>query len=641
MLEITLPDQSKRKFDKPISIEDLATDIGPGLAKATVAGRINGALVDASEIITKDAKVEIITSKDDEGIEIVRHSCAHLLAHALKQLYPEVKLAIGPVIDNGFYYDIQLDKALNDDDLLAIEDRMHKLAKTDYKVVREVVSRKKAVKTFKDRGEPYKVTLAEEIPEKEIIALYHHEEYTDMCRGPHVTNTKHLRAFKLTKVSGAYWRGDSKNEMLQRIYGTAWQSTKDLESHLVQLEEAEKRDHRKLGRQLDLFHFQEEAPGMVFWHPKGWAVYRALEDFMRIKQIESDYEEINTPEVVDRKLWEDSGHWDKYRENMFITEIDEEHANEKRTNALKPMNCPCHVQVYNQGLKSYRDLPIRFSEFGSCHRYEASGTLHGLMRVRAFTQDDGHIFCTEEQIEAETKSFIELLSVIYSELGFKEFEIKLSTRPDVRVGSDEVWDKAELALEEAIKNLELKYDISEGEGAFYGPKLDFVLTDALGREWQCGTFQADFILPERLDSTYVGDDGEKHQPVMIHRAILGSFERFIGILIEHHGGSLPLWLSPIQAQILNITDKHGKYSEKIRDLLQKNGFRAQSDLRKEKITYKIRDHSMQKTPFLLVVGDKEMDNETVSVRARGGEDLGEMSINEFMDMLNKKIKTKE
>ena len=641
MLEITLPDQSKRKFDKPISIEDLATDIGPGLAKVTVAGRINGVLVDASEIITEDVKVEIITSEDDEGIEIVRHSCAHLLAHALKQLYPEVKLAIGPVIDNGFYYDIQLDKALNDDDLLAIEDRMHKLAKTDYKVVREVVSRKKAVKTFKDRGEPYKVTLAEEIPEKEIIALYHHEEYTDMCRGPHVTNTKHLRAFKLTKVSGAYWRGDSKNEMLQRIYGTAWQSAKDLESHLVQIEEAEKRDHRKLGRQLDLFHFQEEAPGMVFWHPKGWAVYRALEDFMRIKQIESDYEEINTPEVVDRKLWEDSGHWDKYRENMFITEIDEEHANEKRTNALKPMNCPCHVQVYNQGLKSYRDLPIRFAEFGSCHRYEASGTLHGLMRVRAFTQDDGHIFCTEEQIESETKSFIELLSVIYSELGFKEFEIKLSTRPDVRVGSDEVWDKAELALEEAIKNLELKYEISEGEGAFYGPKLDFVLTDALGREWQCGTFQADFILPERLDSTYVGDDGEKHQPVMIHRAILGSFERFIGILIEHHGGSLPVWLSPIQAQILNITDKHGKYSEKIRDLLQKNGFRAQSDLRKEKITYKIRDHSIQKTPFLLVVGDKEMDNETVSVRARGGEDLGEMSINEFMDILNKKIKTKE
>ena len=640
MPEITLPDKSKRNFNEPISIEEIAKDIGPGLGKATVAGKINGYLVDASEVVLEDSEVEIVTSKDAEGLEVVRHSCAHLLAHALKQLYPEVKLAIGPVINDGFYYDILLDKPLKDEDLQIIEDRMLKLAKTDYKVVREVVTRKKAVKTFKDRDEPYKVALADEIPDEEIIALYHHEEYTDMCRGPHVTNTKHLRAFKLTKVSGAYWRGDSQNEMLQRIYGTAWPTSKELEKHLVRLEEAEKRDHRKIGRQLDLFHFQEEAPGMVFWHPKGWTVYRVLEDFMRSKQIESDYEEINTPEVVDRKLWEESGHWDKYREHMFITEIDEEHANEKRTNALKPMNCPCHVQVYNQGLKSYRDLPIRLAEFGSCHRYEASGTLHGLMRVRAFTQDDGHIFCTEEQIEAETKSFIELLSLIYSELGFKEFEIKLSTRPDVRVGSDEVWDKAELALEEAIKNLDLKYEISEGEGAFYGPKLDFVLTDALGREWQCGTFQADFILPERLDSTYVGDDGEKHQPVMIHRAILGSFERFIGILIEHHGGALPVWLSPIQAQILNITDKQGKYSEKIRNLLQKSGFRAQSDLRKEKITYKIRDHSMQKTPFLLVIGDKEVENETVSVRARGGEDLGEMSVNEFMDLLQKKIDAK-
>ena len=641
MPEITLPDKSKRKFENSISVEELAMDIGSSLAKATVAGKINDVLVDASEIISEDAKVEIITSKDEEGIEIIRHSCAHLLAHAMKQLYPEVKLAIGPVIEHGFYYDVLMDKSLNEDDLQLIEDRMIKLAKTDYEVVREVVSREKAIKTFKDRDEPYKIALAEEIPDKEIIALYHHEEYTDMCRGPHVTNTKHLRAFKLTKVSGAYWRGDSQNEMLQRIYGTAWPTTKDLKKHLVQLEEAEKRDHRRLGRQLDLFHFQEEAPGMVFWHPKGWTVYRVLEDFIRNKQIKAGYEEINTPLVVDRKLWEDSGHWDKYRENMFITEIDEEHANEKRTNALKPMNCPCHVQVYNQGLKSYRDLPIRFAEFGSCHRYEASGTLHGLMRVRAFTQDDGHIFCTEEQIEAETKNFIELLSIIYSELGFKEFEIKLSTRPEVRVGSDEVWDKAELALEEAIRNLDLKYEISEGEGAFYGPKLDFILTDALGREWQCGTFQADFILPDRLNSTYVGDDGEKHQPVMIHRAILGSFERFIGILIEHHGGALPAWLAPIQAQILNITDKHSKYSEKIRDLLQKSGFRAQSDLRKEKITYKIRDHSMQKTPFLLIVGDKEIENDTVSVRVRGGEDLGEMSIKEFMDVLKKKINAKE
>tara|TARA_Y100001970_G_scaffold97791_1_gene123013 strand:+ start:3047 stop:4972 length:1926 start_codon:yes stop_codon:yes gene_type:complete len=641
MLEITLPDKSKRKFDKSISIEDLAMDIGPALAKATVAGKINGVLVDASEIITEDSTVQIITSKDDEGIEIVRHSCAHLLAHALKQIYPEVKLAIGPVIENGFYYDILLEKSLNDDDLQEIEDRMLKLAKTDYKIVREVVSRKKAIKTFKDRDEPYKVVLAEEIPDEEIIALYHHEEYTDMCRGPHVTNTKHLKAFKLTKVSGAYWRGNSQNEMLQRIYGTAWSTPKELKKHLVQLEEAEKRDHRRIGRQLDLFHFQEEAPGMVFWHPKGWSVFRTLQEFIRNKQVEAGYEEINTPLVVDRKLWEESGHWEKYRENMFITEIDEEHANEKRTNALKPMNCPCHVQIYNQGLKSYRDLPIRFAEFGSCHRYEASGTLHGLMRVRAMTQDDGHIFCTEDQIESETKSFINVLSSVYKELGFTKFDIKLSTRPEVRVGSDKVWDKAESSLENAIKNLDLHYEVSQGDGAFYGPKLDFVLTDALGRDWQCGTLQADFNLPERLDTKYIGEDGNKHRPVMLHRAMLGSFERFIGILIEHHGGALPVWLAPIQAQILNITDKHIKYSEKTRDLLQKNGFRAQSDLRKEKITYKIRHHSMQKTPFLLVVGDKEMENDTVSVRERGGEDLGEMSLKKFMDILKKKVNTKE
>ncbi len=641
MPEITLPDKSKRKFDESISIEDLAMDIGPALAKATVAGKINGVLVDASEIITEDSTVQIITSKDDEGIEIVRHSCAHLLAHALKQIYPEVKLAIGPVIENGFYYDILLEKSLNDDDLQEIEDRMLKLAKTDYKIVREVVSRKKAIKTFKDRDEPYKVVLAEEIPDEEIIALYHHEEYTDMCRGPHVTTTKHLKAFKLTKVSGAYWRGNSQNEMLQRIYGTAWSTPKELKKHLVQLEEAEKRDHRRIGRQLDLFHFQEEAPGMVFWHPKGWSVFRTLQEFIRNKQVEAGYEEINTPLVVDRKLWEESGHWEKYRENMFITEIDEEHANEKRTNALKPMNCPCHVQIYNQGLKSYRDLPIRFAEFGSCHRYEASGTLHGLMRVRAMTQDDGHIFCTEDQIESETKSFINVLSSVYKELGFTKFDIKLSTRPEVRVGSDEVWDKAESSLENAIKNLDLHYEVSQGDGAFYGPKLDFVLTDALGRDWQCGTLQADFNLPERLDTKYIGEDGNKHRPVMLHRAMLGSFERFIGILIEHHGGALPVWLAPIQAQILNITDKHIKYSEKTRDLLQKNGFRAQSDLRKEKITYKIRHHSMQKTPFLLVVGDKEMENDTVSVRERGGEDLGEMSLKKFMDILKKKVNTKE
>ena len=641
MPQITLPDKSSRDFSSSLTIEELAADIGPGLAKATVAGRINGKLVDASEAIREDSEVEIITAKDSEGLEIIRHSCAHLLAHALKQLYPEIKLAIGPVIDNGFYYDVLLETPLSDDDLEAIEKRMIKLAKKNYSVVRKVVKREEALSVFKERKEPYKQSIVNEIPEGEIIALYEHEEYIDMCRGPHVTNTKHLSAFKLTKVAGAYWKGDSKNEMLQRIYGTAWRTTKELENHLLQQQEAEKRDHRKIGRELDLFHFQEEAPGMVFWHPKGWAVYRVLEDFMRNKQTEAGYEEINTPQVVDRKLWEESGHWDKYRENMFITEIDEEHANEKRTNALKPMNCPCHVQIFNQGLKSYRDLPIRFAEFGSCHRYEASGTLHGLMRVRAFTQDDGHIFCTENQIEQETKNFIEVLSTIYSELGFNKFDIKLSTRPEVRVGSDEVWDKAELALEQAIKNLDLPYEITEGDGAFYGPKLDFILTDSLGREWQCGTFQADFILPERLEAKYIGEDGERHQPVMIHRAILGSFERFIGILIENHGGAFPVWLAPTQAVILNITDKQGEYSQKVRDLLQKSGFRAQSDLRKEKIAYKIRDHSMNKIPYLLIVGDKEIENNTISVRARGGEDLGEMSLDDFKVMVLEKVHTKQ
>ena len=641
MPQITLPDNSKRSYDQPTSIDEVARDIGSGLAKATVAGKINGKLVDASETITEDCKLQIVTIEDSEGLEIVRHSCAHLFAHALKQIYPDAQMAIGPVIKDGFYYDIKLERSLTDEDLKKIEARMKKLAKTKYDVVREVVSKKKAIDTFKKRNEPYKVNLAEEIPENEIIALYHHEEYIDMCRGPHVTNMRHLKAFKLMKVSGAYWKGDSKNEMLQRVYGTAWPQNKDLENYISQQEEAEKRDHRKLGRQLDLFHFQEEAPGMVFWHPKGWAIYSALKDFIKAKQDEYGYQEINTPQIVDRKLWEASGHWDKYRENMFITEIDEDHANEKRTNALKPMNCPCHVQVFNQGLRSYRDLPIRLSEFGSCHRYEASGTLHGLMRVRGFTQDDGHIFCTEDQIQEETKLFIELLSDIYSTLGFDNFEIKLSTRPEVRAGSDEVWDKAELALENAIKNLNLPYEVVEGDGAFYGPKLDFVLIDALGRDWQCGTFQADFILPERLDAKFVGSDSERYYPVMIHRAVLGSFERFIGVLIEHYGGALPVWLSPIQAEILNITDKQADYCQNLTNLLKKNGFRAHSDLRNEKITYKIRDHSLQKTPFLLIVGDREMENNTIAVRARGGEDLGEMSIDSLIQMLQETVYEKK
>ena len=641
MPKITLPDKSKRDFEDPLTIEELAADIGPGLAKSAVAGKISGERVDASEVITKDCEVEILTADSEEGLEIIRHSCAHLLAHAIKQLYPEVKLAIGPTIDDGFYYDILLEHKITEEDLGKIEKRMKKLASENYEVVREVVSKKEAKETFKSRNEDYKLKIIQDIPDKETIALYHHKEYIDMCRGPHVTNTRHLKAFKLTKVSGAYWRGDSKNEMLQRIYGTAWKNKKDLDKYLVNLLEAEKRDHRKIGRQLNLFHFQEEAPGMVFWHSKGWTIYRILEDFIRKQQIDAGYEEINTPQLVDRKLWEQSGHWDKYRENMFITEIDEEHANEKRINALKPMNCPCHVQVYNQGLKSYRDLPIRLAEFGSCHRYEASGTLHGLMRVRAMTQDDGHIFCTEEQIESETKNFIEVLSHVYKELGFEKFDIKLSTRPEIRVGSDSVWDRSESALENAIKNLDLPYETSGGEGAFYGPKLDFVLTDALQREWQCGTLQADFNLPERLDTKFVGEDGAKHRPVMLHRAILGSFERFIGILIEHYAGSLPVWLSPIQVVVMNITDKHSEFAKEVRDSLKKNGFRVKSDLRNEKITYKIRDHSMQKVPYLLVVGDRELKENTISVRARGAKDLGSMSVKEFSSMLSKDIKSKK
>ena len=640
MPKITLPDKSERVFKDSLSIDQLAADIGPGLAKSAVAGKISGQRVDASELIIKDCEVEIITADSDDGLEVIRHSCAHLLSHALKQLYPEVKLAIGPTIENGFYYDFFLEHKITEDDLGNIEKRMKKLASENYAVVREVVSKKKAKEIFKSRNENYKLQIIQDIPDQEIIALYHHKEYIDMCRGPHVTNTRHLKAFKLTKVAGAYWRGDSSNEMLQRIYGTAWKSKKDLDKYLKNLIEAEKRDHRKIGRQLNLFHFQEEAPGMVFWHSKGWTIYRILKEFIRNQQIKAVYEEINTPQLVDRKLWEKSGHWDKYRENMFITEIDEEHANEKRINALKPMNCPCHVQVYNQGLKSYRDLPVRLAEFGSCHRYEASGTLHGLMRVRAMTQDDGHIFCTEEQIESETKNFIETLSHIYKELGFNNFDITLSTRPEVRVGSDSVWNRSESALEKAINNLGLSYEICKGDGAFYGPKLDFFLTDALQREWQCGTLQADFNLPERLDTKFVGEDGVKHRPVMLHRAILGSFERFIGILIEHYSGSLPVWLSPVQAVVLNITDKHSKYSLKVRDSLRKMGFRVQSDLRIEKMTYKIRDHSMKKIPYLLVVGDNELENKKVSVRSRGNKDLGIMSLDDFVIRLNKDIEKK-
>ena len=641
MLTITLPDNSKKVFDEPVSIEDVAANIGKGLLKATVAGKIDGVLKDGTDLIQQDCSLEIVRNVDPEGIEIIRHSCAHLFGHALKQLFPEAKMAIGPVIDDGFYYDIDLENKLTEEDLREIENRMKELASTEYSVIKKVVSRKEAKKVFKDRKEDYKLKIIDEIPEDEIIALYFHEEYVDMCKGPHVTSMRHLKSFKLLNISGAYWRGDSKGKMLQRIYGTAWNTEKELNLYLSNIEEASKRDHRKLGQKYDLFHFQEEAPGMVFWHPKGWTIFRILEDYIREKLKTSGYEEIKTPEVVDRKLWEKSGHWDKYRENMYITEIDEEHANEKRVNALKPMSCPCHVQVYNQGLKSYRDLPIRYSEFGSCHRYEPSGTLHGLMRVRQMTQDDGHIFCSEDQIEDEAGSFISILSNIYKELGFDKLDIKLSTRPEQRVGTDEIWDKAEQALEAAINSQGISYEIAEGDGAFYGPKIDFVLTDSLNREWQCGTLQADFNMPERLDASYVGKDGERHIPVMLHRAFLGSFERFIGILIEQYAGDFPVWLAPIQAVAINISEKHAKKTDEITNILKNKGFRVNSDLRNEKIAYKIRHHSMQKVPFIIVLGDKEIETSTLAIRDRSGSDLGSMSIDAFSKILNNKIKSKE
>ena len=641
MIEIKLPDNSIKKFENPVSIFEVAESIGSGLAKATVAGKVNGNLKDACDLIEENASLEIIRAQDQEGLEIIRHSCAHLFGHALKQIYPDAKMAIGPVINNGFYYDIDLEKSLTKDDLENIETRMKKLSASDYEVIKKVMPKIKAEEIFKSRNEDYKLEILKDIDDEETVGLYYHQEYIDMCRGPHVNSMKHLKAFKLTHVAGAYWRGDSKNKMLQRVYGTLWNSEKDLKKHLSNIEEATKRDHRKLGQKFDLFHFQEEAPGMVFWHPKGWTIFRLLENFIRQKQLSAGYEEIKTPQVLDRKLWEKSGHWDKYRENMYITEIDEEHANEKRVNALKPMSCPAHVQIYNQGIKSYRDLPVRLAEFGCCHRYEASGTLHGLMRVRQLTQDDGHIFCTEDQIESETQNFIEVLSEVYDELGFKNFKINLSTRPDVRVGSDEIWDRAEDALQQAINKLNLKYEVSEGDGAFYGPKLDFILTDAIDREWQCGTLQLDFNLPERLDARFVGEDGEKHHPVMMHRAILGSVERFIGILIEEFDGNFPVWLSPIQVVIINISQKHEKKAREIQEKLKSRGFRVKLDLRNEKITYKIRDHSMQRVPYQLVVGDKEEETNTVSVRARKGEDLGSMKIEDFSNMLNEKIKSKE
>tara|TARA_B100001115_G_scaffold145254_1_gene113389 strand:+ start:2108 stop:4051 length:1944 start_codon:yes stop_codon:yes gene_type:complete len=614
---ITLPDGSQKQTSIGVSGYEIARMIGEGLANAAIAFSVDGKQKDLSDTVSQDASIAIHTLDSDEGLEIMRHTiAAQVLARAIKNLYPNAKLAIGPTIENGFYYDFLSDERVSVDDLPRIEKEMEKIVATKSDIKKTIYKKKEAIKIFADINEEYKVKIIEDSDQKDNFQIYSQGEtgFIDLCRGPHLPNLSKVGAFKLTKIAGAYWKGDSQNEMLSRIYGTAWKNKKDLKKHLTLIEEAEKRDHRKLAKEMDLFHLQEEAPGMVFWHAKGWSMYVALQNYVRRKQIANGYEEINTPMVVDRKLWEASGHWDKYRENMFITEIDEEHANEKRVNALKPMNCPCHVQVYNQGLKSYRDLPVRLAEFGSCHRYEASGTMHGLMRVRGFTQDDGHIFCTEDQIEDETANFISLLSEIYTELGFESFDIKLSTRPEIRVGSDKVWDKAETALESAIKKLKIPYEVVAGEGAFYGPKLDFVLTDAIGREWQCGTFQADFNLPDRLDAEYIGEDGSKHKPVMMHRAILGSFERFIGILIENYSGKLPLWLAPTQLAILTVTEEVIEYADALKQKFDDINIRVDLDLRNEKIGYKIREHSNAKVPLMAVIGKDEMLAQTVSIR---------------------------
>lgn len=622
---VTLPDGSQRTFDEPISVMQLAESIGPGLAKACVAGKIDGELVDAADLIERDAEVAIITARDPEGLEIIRHSCAHLIGHAVKQLYPEAKMAIGPVIDDGFYYDIDFGQSVTPDDLATIEARMQALIETEYDVVREYVTPEQAMQTFQQRDEPYKQELVSGIPSGETIRLYHHQEYTDMCRGPHVPNTRHLKAYKLTKLAGAYWRGDSSKPMLTRIYGTAWGDKKQLKAYLQRLEEAEKRDHRKLAKRMDLFHLQEEAPGMVFWHPNGWTLYQALEQYMRRVQIEHGYQEIRTPQVVDLSLWKKSGHWEHYSELMFTTE------SEKRDYAVKPMNCPCHVQVFNQGLKSYRDLPLRLAEFGSCHRNEPSGSLHGLMRVRGFTQDDAHIFCTEQQIQSEAEAFIALTLQVYRELGFDEVELKLSTRPEGFMGEPALWERAESGLEAALNATGLKWTLQPGEGAFYGPKIEFALRDCLNRVWQCGTLQLDFNLPGRLGAQYVDEDGERKTPVMLHRAILGSFERFIGILIEHYAGAMPLWLAPEQAVVMTITDSQREFALNLEQRLQKIGVRVKADLRNEKIGFKIREHTLQKIPYLLVVGDKEVEADSVAVRTRSGENLGTMSVDAFIE----------
>ncbi|MDH5407407.1 MAG: threonine--tRNA ligase [Gammaproteobacteria bacterium] len=631
MPTITLPDGSKRDYPQPLTIADVAADIGAGLAKAALAGKVEDQIVDTSYIIEKDTNLAIITERDEDGLDVIRHSTAHLLAQAVKELHPDAQVTIGPVIEDGFYYDFSYKAGFSEADLEKIEKKMTELAKKDFQVERTVMPRDEAVKFFRDMGEEYKAEIIASIPTNEDISLYKQGDFIDLCRGPHVPSTGKLKAFKLMKVAGAYWRGDSNNEMLQRIYGTAWTDKKALKAYLHRLEEAEKRDHRKVGRKLDLFHTQEEAPGMVFWHDKGWIIYKEIEQYVREKIRAHGYQEVNTPNLADRVLWEKSGHWAKFREDMFTTQ------SENREYAVKPMNCPCHVQIYNQGLKSYRDLPLRMAEFGSCHRNEPSGTLHGLMRVRAFTQDDAHIFCTEEQIQSEVASFIDLLFEVYADFGFTDVLIKLSTRPEQRVGSDEVWDKAESALETALNDKKLDWELQPGEGAFYGPKIEFSLKDCLGRVWQCGTIQVDFSMPGRLGAEYVAEDGERKTPVMLHRAILGSMERFIGILIEEHAGIFPDWLAPVQAVVMNITDSQSSYVEEVVAELKKQGIRALSDLRNEKIGFKIREHTLQKVPYQLVIGDRELENRTVAVRTRGGEDLGAMSVKDFAQKLTRSV----
>ena len=622
---VTLPDGSQKTFEAPLTIMQLAESIGPGLAKACIAGKVDGVLVDAADLIEQDATVAIITARDAEGLEIIRHSCAHLIGHAVKQMYPEAKMAIGPVIEDGFYYDIEFGQSVTPEDLEAIEARMQSLIEREYDVVREYVDRDQAMLTFLHRDEPYKQEIVRDIPDDATIRLYHHEEYTDMCRGPHVPNTRHLKAFKLTKLAGAYWRGDAANTMLTRIYGTAWGDKKQLKAYVKRLEEAEKRDHRKLARRLDLFHMQEEAPGMIFWHPNGWALWQQIEQYMRGVYKEGGYQEIRCPQIMDVSLWKKSGHWDNYADGMFFTE------SEKREYALKPMNCPGHVQVFNSGLRSYRELPVRFGEFGGCHRNEPSGALHGIMRVRAFTQDDGHVFCTEAQVEPEVTDFHRQALKVYSDFGFEDIAIKIALRPEKRIGSDEVWDRAEDALRSALKTCGVEWQELPGEGAFYGPKIEYHMKDCLGREWQVGTMQVDFMMPERLGAQYVTEEGQRKSPVMLHRAIVGSMERFIGILIEHYAGAMPLWLAPQQAVVMTITDSQREYALELEKRLQKSGLRVKADLRNEKIGFKIREHTLQKIPYLLVVGDKEVEADSVAVRTRSGENLGTMTVDEFIE----------